>query len=87
MVIPIPAIPESIVEGLAAYRDLFSREGSFRHIMEYATGLVILEKPSIRRLAECLVEGPAQSSIPKALTQSPWSEEKMNTRGLEGITP
>ena len=87
MVIPITDLPESIVEGLAAYRGLFSREGSFHHIMEYAPGLVILEKPSIRRLAECLVEGPAQSSINKALTQSPWSEEQMNTRRLEGIPP
>ena len=87
MGIPITALPESIVQGLAPYRDLFPRGESFRHIMEYATGLVLLEKPSIRRLAECLVEGPDQSSINKALTQSPWSEEQMNTRRLELITP
>ena len=35
--------------------------------------------------AACLVDGPAQSSINKALTRSPWSGEALNERRLEGI--
>lgn len=87
MIVPIVAIPPSIETGLAPYRDLFLRIETYQHIKEYCTGLVVLEKPSINRLAACLVEGPAQSSINKALTQSPWSREAVNQRRLERIQP
>jgi hypothetical protein len=69
MLVPIVAIPPSIEIGLAPYRDLFPRLETYQHIKEYCTGLVVLEKPSINRLAACLVDGPAQSSINKALNQ------------------
>src|SRR5918997_1252324 len=82
MLVPIVAIPPSIERGLAPYRDLFPRIETYQHIKEYCTGLVVLEKPSINRLAACLVDGPAQSSINKALTQSPWSGEAVNQRRL-----
>ena len=85
MVVPIVAIPPSIEIGLAPYRDLFPRIATYPHIKEYCTGLVVLEKPSINRLAACLVEGPAQSSIKKALTRSPWSGDAVNERRLEQI--
>src|ERR687892_2463939 len=80
MLVPIVAIPPSIERGLAPYRDLFPRIETYQHIKEYCTGLVVLEKPSINRLAACLVDGPAQSSINKALTRSPWSGEAVNER-------
>jgi SRSO17 transposase len=85
MVVPIVAIPPSIEVGLAPYRDLFPRSETYQHIMEYCTGLVILDKPSINRLAGCLVGGPVQSSINKAITRSPWSGEAVNERRLEQI--
>ena len=85
MVVPIVAIPPSIEIGLTPYRDLFPRIETYHHIKEYWTGLVVLEKPSINRLAACLVEGPAQSSINKALTRSPWSGDAVNERRLERI--
>jgi len=85
MIIPIVGIPESIEEGLRPYRDLFSRIESYEHIKEYCTGLVVLEKPSINRLAQCMVGGSSQSSINKAITMSPWSREEVNGRRLELI--
>ena len=85
MLVPIVAIPPSIEIGLAPYRDLFPRIETYQHIKEYCTGLVVLEKPSINRLARCLVAGPVQSSINKALRQSPWSGEVVNQRRLERI--
>lgn len=85
MVVPIVSIPASIEAGLVPYRDLFPRPETYQHIKEYCTGLVVLEKPSINRLAACLVDGPAQSSINKALTRSPWSGEAVNQRRLEQI--
>jgi SRSO17 transposase len=85
MVVPIVSIPASIEAGLVPYRDLFPRPETYQHIKEYCTGLGVLEKPSINRLAACLVDGPAQSSINKALTRSPWSWEAVNQRRLEQI--
>jgi hypothetical protein len=85
MVVPVVAIPPSIEAGVAPYRDLFPRSETYQHILEYCTGLVVLDKPSINRLAACLVDGPAQSSINKALTRSPWSGEAVNERRLERI--
>ena len=85
MIVPIVGIPPSIEAGLAPYRDLFPRSETYQHIKEYCTGLVVLEKPSINRLAQCLVDGPAQSSINKAISRSPWSGEAVNARRLEQI--
>jgi hypothetical protein len=82
MIVPIVAIPPSIEIGLAPYRDLFPRLETYQHIKEYCTGLVVLEKPSINRLAACLVDGPAQSSINKALTRSPYHRGKGLTIGI-----
>lgn len=87
MIIPITEIPPSIVDGLRPYRDLFPRVETFVHLMEYATGLVVLEKPSIRRLSECLIYDVDQSCINKMMTQSPWDGNAVNERRLELISP
>lgn len=84
MSVPIVSIPPSMEARMSAYRDLFPRSETYQ-IKEYCTGLVVLDKPSINRLAQCLVEGPAQSSINKAITRSPWSEEAVNQRRIEQI--
>lgn len=85
MILPIVAIPPSIAQGLAGYRDVFPRAETFQHIQEYCTGLVVLDRPSIQRMASCLVEGPCQSSLNKALTASPWSADELKQKRLEGI--
>ena len=82
MMIPIVSIPASIEAGLKPYRSYFSRSESFAHFQEYCTGLVVLEKPSIRRMAQCFVAGPSQSSLNKTLTRSPWSAEAVNAERL-----
>jgi hypothetical protein len=85
MIIPIVSIPKSIEEGLKIYRDIFSRSETYEHIKEYCLGLVILGKPSINRLSRCLVKGSDQSSINRAITSSPWSEEEMNSLRIKEI--
>jgi len=85
MIIPIVSIPPSIANGLKHYKDLFPRSETFQHIQEYCTGMVVLDKPSIKRIAQCLVDGPCQSSLNKSITASPWSEESVNHKRLESI--
>lgn len=85
MIIPIVSIPPSIANGLAGYKDLFPRCETFQHIQEYCTGLVVLERPSIQRMAKCFVDGPCQSSLNKAVTSSAWSHEAVNQRRLDLI--
>jgi len=87
MIVPIVKIPAAIANGLSIYRSLFPRSETYRHIEEYCTGLVVLDKPSIKRMSECLVNGPSQSSLNKAITSSPWSEEEVNHKRLESIAP
>jgi hypothetical protein len=86
MIIPITEIPPSIVNGLQPYRDLFPRVETFQHLLEYATGLVVLDKPSIVRLSECLVYDVDQSCINKMMTQSPWDGKAVNERRLQLIS-
>ena len=86
MIIPIVSIPTSIANDLAKYKDLFPRSETFQHIQEYCTGMVLLEKPSIRRMSQCFVDGPCQSSLNKSITISPWSESSVNQRRLESIS-
>ena len=87
MIIPIVKIPDSIADGLSIYESLFPRSETYQHIQQYCTGLVILEKPSIKRIAECLIDGPSQSSLNKAITRSPWSEQAFHQTRVESITP
>lgn len=87
MIIPIVAIPPSIANGLEGYKDLFPRCETFQHIQEYCTGMVVLDKPSIQRMSQCLVDGPCQSSLNKAITSSPWSEEAVKQRHWGLIQP
>ena len=82
MIVPIVSIPTSIANGLADYRGLFPRCETFQHIQEYCTGMVVLDKPSIQRMSQCLVDGPCQSSLNKAITSSPWSGSSVNQRRL-----
>jgi hypothetical protein len=51
MIIPIVSIPPSIANGLKHYKDLFPRCETFQHIQEYCTGMVVLDKPSIKRIS------------------------------------
>lgn len=85
MILPIVSIPPSIANGLAVYEDLFPRSETFQHIKEYCTGLVVLERPSIRRMAHCFVDGPCQSSLNKAITASPWEVKEINQRRFSEI--
>jgi len=85
MIIPIVSIPPSIANGLKHYKDLFPRCETFQHIQEYCTGMVVLDKPSIKRMSQCFVDGPCQSSLNKSITTSPWSEESVNHKRLESI--
>ena len=87
MIVPIVKIPATIADGLHIYRNLFPRSETYRHIEEYCTGLVVLAKPSIKRMSECLVNGPSQSSLNKAITSSPWSFVAVNHKRLESIVP
>ena len=87
MIVPIVLIPSTIADGLRIYRNLFPRSETYRHIEEYCTGLVVLDKPSIQRMSQCLVNGSCQSSLNKAITSSPWSEQAVNQRRIESIAP
>ncbi len=87
MIVPIVSIPASIASGLADYKDLFPRCETYQHIQEYCTGMAVLERPSIQRMSQCIVDGPCQSSLNKAITASPWSEEAVNQRHVELIRP
>jgi len=87
MIVPIVSIPPSIASGLSGYKDLFPRCETYQHIQEYCTGMAVLERPSIQRMSQCFVDGPCQSSLNKAITASPWSEEAVNQRHVELIVP
>ena len=86
MIVPMVSIPPSIANGLADYKDLFPRSETFQHIQEYCTGMVVLDKPSIQRMSQCLVDGPCQSSLNKAITSSPWSGASVNQRRLDLVS-
>lgn len=46
VIILITDIPRSIKDGFIPYSDLFPRSEAFQHVLEYATGLVVLPQPA-----------------------------------------
>ncbi|MCZ6677994.1 MAG: hypothetical protein O7E52_12165, partial [Candidatus Poribacteria bacterium] len=67
MIVPIVKIPASIADGLSIYRGLFPRRETYDHIQQYCTGLVVLEKPSIKR-ATALTGFPSVTTTVRHLT-------------------
>jgi len=47
--------------------------------------MVVLDKPSIKRMSQCFVDGPCQSSLNKSIAASTWSQDSVNHRRLESI--
>ena len=87
MIIPIVSIPPSIANGLKHYKDLFPRSETFQHIQEYCTGMVVLDKPSIKRISQCFVDGPCQSSLNKSITALIFLSSKDTLSSMSRVTP
>jgi hypothetical protein len=80
MVIPIVGVPETIAQGLAAYRAVFCRDEGFEHVSRYVTGLVVSPNKTLQGIHEEQVyEGarPSRRAMHEAVFEAGWESDEL----------
>jgi len=81
-IIEIPTIVERAVK---EFGDLFFNEPERRHFAEYLTGLLIAERKSVSGINSEFAQTTDQSCLNRFLTDTKWSERRLNERRLEWL--
>jgi len=63
----------------------FSTKGGFRHIQQYVSGLISLEKKTIRKISEASLMEKHHSAIARVLAEGKFEEEKLEIRYFKKI--
>jgi len=81
---PITDYPEIVKRFLVHFKDCFT-EPQFKHFAEYITGLIICMRYNISWMNDQIVNHRDQSVKNRFLTESNWSEVKVNKKRIELI--
>lgn len=74
---PISDYPTVVKESLSYFEGLFSKPQQ-RHFAEYLTGLYVCENHTVQGINDSFIEHKDQSALNRFLTESKWSEEKLD---------
>ena len=83
--VPIIEYPEVVAKYLPHFQKCFRRTEQFQHFAQYVTGLIVCIKHSIRHMNSQFFEHCDQSAKNRFLTESPWSELKVNHQRIRLI--
>jgi hypothetical protein len=88
--LPLVEIPETIVRGLAPYRQLFCREAGFEHIGRYVSGLILSPNKTLQGIYDLQVwgdeNGPSRRAMHEAVFEAGWSSEELMPRHREVVS-
>ncbi len=65
--LPFVGIPETIAQGMSAYREVFCREEGFEHVSRYLSGLLLSENKTLQGIAAQQVDLEGQGSRRRAM--------------------
>ncbi len=75
--------PAPLVEShTAVFRDLFENKRQYRHFQNYLTGLTVLSNKSMANMARCILDSADKTNLSRFLSESGWSDEKVNDRRI-----
>jgi len=66
----------------AVFRDLFENKRQYRHFQNYLTGLTVLSNKSMANMARCILDSADKTNLSRFLSESGWSDEKVNDRRI-----
>lgn len=75
--LPILEVPESIRQGMTAFRPVFCREEGFDHVSRFVTGLIISPNKTLQGIYDLQVwgpdGGPSRRAMHEAVFETGWS--------------
>ena len=83
MRLPIITPAPIVATQTAVFRDLFENKRQYRHFQNYLTGLTVLSNKSMANMARCILDSADKSNLSRFLSESDWSDEKVNDRRIE----
>lgn len=89
--LPLVSIPETIKQGMKAYRDLFPRQAGFEHVSRYISGLLLSENKTLQGIHSKFVsteqDNPSgRRAMHAGVFESPWEWEALMTRHREQVS-
>lgn len=88
---PLVGIPETIKQGMKAYRDLFPRKAGFEHVSRYISGLLLNGNKTLQGIHSQMVSTEenkvsGRRAMHAGVFESPWEWEKVMTRHREEVS-
>src|SRR5712692_5533963 len=78
---PIIEVPESIRQGMLAYRSIFCRKEGFDHVSRFVTGLIISPNKTLQGIYDLQnwgsAGGPSRRSMHEAVFEASWDAEQL----------
>ena len=89
--LPLVGIPETLKQGMKAYRDLFPRRAGFEHVSRYISGLLLSENKTLQGIHSKFVSTekekvPGRRAMHAGVFESPWEWEALMTRHREQVS-
>lgn len=83
--LPFVGIPNTIKQGMSAYRDLFPRQAGFEHVSRYLSGLLLSENKTLQGIHSQFVSTTEQPlsgrrAMHAGVFESPWEQEALMVR-------
>jgi len=75
--LPIADYPEIVTKYLRHFEGILSKP-QLEHLAEYLTGLFVCDNHAVQGINNSFIEHKDQSALNRFLTESEWSEEKLN---------
>src|SRR5438045_585618 len=79
--LPITAHPSLLRKYGPAFKHLFTNP-SYDHFLNYVTGLITVDKPTIAHIADTVYQGRDQSSLNRFFTKTHWDAAQLNEQRL-----
>ena len=79
--LPIADYPEIVRKYLHHFEGILSKP-QLEHLAEYLTGLFVCDNHTVQGINDSFIEHKDQSALNRFLTESEWSEEKLNDGSL-----
>ncbi len=87
--LPILAVPQTVMKGLSSYRDIFCKDAGFESIGRYITGLILSPNKTLQGIhgfqcySGCSV---SRRSMHEAVFETNWDDEKLMVRHRQNLS-
>lgn len=84
---PLVGIPQTITQGLQAYRSVFCRDAGFSHVSRYISGLLLSPNKTLQGIySQWINPGSSRRAMHEAVFEAGWSHENLMTVHRQAVS-